>query len=236
MIDRLRAIIDMWGRLGDENKDIGLFAGSRSLSVRVTTIAKVLMAVVLVSATTLVVGFAFLGLGPQSALAVSVSASDINLSTNDGNVSSVTIEPALTHSWSGVDSGVDQIQTRVDVSNDGSSWEYANVFAKTCDSSSNPDFDCGQTSATVDQSIRTISIAGGGDYQTDAFSLSDFNASDGETETTTVYVRLRVTLYDDSSNALEETEIVKSFDVTVTNVEGELTVSGTLNSSVSTPT
>jgi hypothetical protein len=234
MIDRLRAIVDQV--LGTESKAIGVFAGSKSFSVRVVTIAKVLMAVVVVSATTVVVGFAFLGFGSGSALAVSVSAADIDISTNDGNVSSVTIEPGLTHSWTGVDSGVHQIQTTVDVSNDGSSWRYANVFAKTCDLSSNPDFDCGQTSATVDQSIRTISIAGGGDYQTDAFSLSDFNASDGETKTTTVYVRLTVTLYDESSNALEETQVVKSFDVTVTNVEGQLSVSGALNSSVSTPT
>ena len=231
MIDRLRAIIGRPGDPGEDSKTIGFFVGSTSLSIQVATIAKVLMAVVVVSATTLVVGLAFLGVGTQPAFAVSVSASDINISTADGNLTSVTITPNMTYSWNNVDSGVYEIKTDVEVSNDGSTW-YTSV-TDTYDCSF---FECGAQSTTVNNDITTLDIAGSDFGQTSAFSLSDFNASDGQTKTTTVYVRLTARLLDENGAMIETTQVEKSFDVTVTNKEGTLSLSGELNTSATTPT
>lgn len=231
MIDRLRAIIDRIDGRGTETRAIGFFVGSKSLSVRVATIAKVLMAVILVSAVTVVVGFAFLGFGSQPAFAVGVTADDISISTSDGNVTSVTVAPNLTHSWSNLDTGVQTVRTNIDFSDDGSSWTGWGRADKAC--VGDIDFDCGATTATVNQNIFTpIDVAG----DTPVFSLSDFNASDGETTTTTVYVRFTIELLDDSENVIKQKEVVKSFDVSVTNKEGTFSVTGVVNTNVTTPT
>jgi len=237
MIDRLRTVIDRLTGGGKESKTIGFFVGSRSVSVETATIAKVLVAAVVVSAGTALASFGFLGFGSQSALAVGVSASDISISTHDGNLSSVTVDPELTYSWSDVDKGVHEVDTTVDVSNgapaDDTDWTYVNVFRSSCDTTDA--YECGKTSATFTDTIRTISIAGGGDYQTDEFSLNEFNASDGNTTTTTVYMRFTVELRDESGNVLEERQYVTSFDVSVTNREGTLSVTGAVNGNVTTP-
>jgi hypothetical protein len=206
--------------------------------VETATIAKVLMALIVASAVTVVAGVAFLGFGSHTALAADVTADDISITTDDGNVSSVTMEPSLAYSWSAVDQGVHKVGTTIEVSNgqpsNESDWAYVNRFAMSCDVT-NAEYECGKTTASFNDTIRTISIAGGGDYQTDEFSLSDFNASDGNTTTTTVYVRFTVELQDDSGNTIEEKQIVNSFDVSVTNEEGTLSVTGAVNASVTTP-
>lgn len=231
MIDRVRAIIDrLTGRNGD-GKTIGLFVGSRSVSVETGTITKVLMALIVASAATVAVGFAFLGFGSQPAFAVGVTADDISISTSDGNVTSVTVAPNLTHSWSNLDTGVQTIRTDIDFSDDGSSWTGWGRADKAC--VGDTDFDCGATTATINQNIFTpIDVAG----DTPVFSLSDFNASDGETTTTTVYVRFTIELLDDSENVIKQKEVVKSFDVSVTNKEGTFSVTGVVNTNVTTPT
>lgn len=233
--DTLRVRVAQFAaRLNDGVRTLLRTGRSRSPSVEISQLSAVVITAVVVTAVTV----AIVGVGTQSAMAVSATASDITVSSNDGNLTAVTMEPELTVSWSNINSGVTSVSTTIDVSNGGTHWERTNTFPWDCEERSN--FDCGETSYTVDQSIPKICIAGCDDFRPTGpggFELSDFNADDGETTQTDVHVRLQVSIYtQDSRGVVKKTRFTETFTVTVENLEGEMSASATLNTNAATPT
>lgn len=234
MIDRFRSVISRTGSGGK----IALVVGSRSFSVNVATMAKLLVALAVVSAGVFAAGFALLGFGPQAGLAVDVTADDISITTNDGEISEVGLNPTLAVGWQGFDEPVEQLVVQVKISDSDPAGDE-NVLGGSqflnCDVESHPD--CGETAgnATFDYGDETINILNKSRYtfrnNDTLFNASDFNASDGETETTTVYVEVQVRADKSDGSSKFYTKRL-SFDVSVTNEESTLSAEGTLNTSV----
>lgn len=242
MLDPVQKVLRSVKRIGDNGAEIYAGIGSYTLSIKLITITKLIVSVMVIGGVTAAAVLAFAGFGSQSALAMSISATDIEINTSDGSVTAVTIEPDLTYSWDGVDD-VQEISTTITISNasreksDTVYYFVKNDNTTICGSSgSDPDW-CGNTSATVNKQVEKIDITDPAEYSGDtaAFSTDDFNASDGQTKTTTVYVTITVQLGDENGKLLEEEYHEMSFDVTVTNSDGDLTVTGALNTNATTP-
>lgn len=169
-------------------------------------------------------------------LAASFTASDVAISTNDGQISSVTVQPDFDASWSNLDTGVDNVGYTIEVSDDGSNWESLVIATVDC-SNPNADFSCGVTSGTetIYQGNVQYDLLADGDYQsgTSPFSASDFSASEGSTETTTVHLRITLSVDDSNGNLVKETTVTRTFDVTVTNTDGSISISGIMGTGVS---
>ena len=169
-------------------------------------------------------------------LAASFTASDVSISTNDGQISAVTVQPDFDASWSNLDAGVHNLGYQIEVSDDGSNWETLAVATIDC-SNPNADFSCGATSGSqaVYQGNVQYDLLADGDYQsgTSPFSASDFSASEGTSETTTVHLRITISVDDDSGNLVEETTVTRTFEVTVTNTDGTISISGVMGTGVS---
>jgi hypothetical protein len=238
MLERLRGLVDR-GTDGDEAiRDALGGLGSRSVTlsvhVQVATIAKVAAAMIVLSAASLVL----VGMGTAPALAASVAASDVSIATNDGNVTAVTLDPTVTVSWSGLEKPVEQVLLQIKIS-DTSGDRNDNVLGGSrfldCEFDSHPD--CGETSGNVtfDYGAERIDILNRSQYdfvdESTLFDAGDFAAADGETKTTTVFVRLtaRADFADGTSKFFSED---LSFDVSVTNREGTLSVDGSLDTDV----
>jgi hypothetical protein len=213
-------------------------AGSRSVTLsvqlRLATVAKAALAVFVVSAASL----ALVGVGSQGALAASVAASDVSIETNDGNVTAVTVDPTLTVSWDALEKPVEQLLLQIKISDRGDD-RNDNVLGGSqfldCEIDSHPD--CGETSGNVtfDYGDERIDLLNRSRYtfvdESTLFEASDFAAAEGETETTTVFVRItaRADFADGSSKFFSED---LSFDVSVTNREGTLSIDGSLDTGV----
>lgn len=166
-----------------------------------------------------------LHLATESALAASgLTANDVNVSTTDGELNQLTINPEVTVSWSGRESDVSTVEV---------TW-----FVKTASTSettvgntpysfsvASPSQD-GSITKTIDP-INLLSNNGG------ALSGSNFDAaSDGTSNTTDVMLSMDATIKDSGSNILEsKTDILgpKTFSVTVTNETSSMSASGTAN-------
>lgn len=236
MIDRLQDGLD---RLTD--RGTGLRAtladlGTRSvrLQFRLATAAKVVLAALVVTGGTV----ALLGLGTGPAFAASLTASDVDITTNDGNITAVTLNPTLTVSWRGLDEPVEQVMVQVKVSN-SSGDPGGNVLDGSqfldCAVESHPD--CGETSgnATFDYGNEDIDILNESRYtfrnNATLFDAEDFAAADGETETTPVFVTItaRADMTDGSSQFYNEQ---LSFNVSVTNEGSTVSAEGSLGTGV----
>lgn len=240
MIDRLRAIIDRFGEYSKEGRTVDVQVGSRSVSVATVTTLKMAMALVVVSAGTIGAGVGFLGAGSQSVLAVDVAANDVSISTASGNVTGVLVEPNVTVSWNNLDDGVEEVEYRVFVGPSESSLEP--TAPTTTGSGSCTGSWCGNRTGSYSVIGFGHDITSDSDFygpvDTDPapFDRSDFNASEGQTKTTTVYVKMEVRLIDSSGNVINSANsTLTSFTVSVTNTEGTVSMSGEFNTSVNTP-
>jgi hypothetical protein len=239
MRERLRERLGREGNRGDVVRRALDDLGSRSLTlsvrVRLATVAKLAVAVLVVSAATL----ALVGVGSQGALAASVAASDVSIETNDGNVTAVTVAPTLTVSWDALEKPVEQILLQVKISA-ASDDRNDNVLGGSqfldCAVESHPD--CGERSGNVtfDYGGERIDILNRSRYsfvdESTLFEASDFAAvEEGQTRTTPVFVRITARAdFEDGTSKFFSQDL--AFDVTVTNREGTLSIDGSLDTGV----
>lgn len=231
MIGRLKAAFN---RLTDRETEVQSLddIGNRSVTpqIRPATVMKVVMAVVVIAAGSIAL------IGPQPVLAASITSSDLKVTTSDGNITSVSIAPEYTIAWENLDSGVDQIDIRTKVSNDSSNWETIVALQAGC--SVDRDF-CGNKTGSYGSSTSTgLNITDSSEYRTGSsppFDLDDFNASDGESQVTTVYVKVEVWLTDADNNRIKSTSDETSFVVNVTNIAGTVSTSHSLDTNLTTP-
>lgn len=188
-----------------------------------------------VLAVVAVVGFGVTTLSAPGTLAASFTASDVATTTSDGEISAVTLNPDFDASWSGLDAGVHNLGYQIEVSDDGSNWESLVIATMDC-TNPNSDFSCGVTSGTetIYQGNANYDLLDGNDYHsgTSPFAASDFAASDGSTSTTTVHLRVTISVDDTNGDLIDETTVTQTFDVIVTNSAGSISLSGSMGTGV----
>lgn len=165
--------------------------------------------------------------GSEEALAASgLTASDVNVSTTDGELNTLTIAPDITVSWDGQEAKVSTVEVTWKVSTNSTSETTIGQTPYSFDVSSP------SKSGSIDRSISSISMLSnnGG-----ALSGSNFDAdTDGGSNTTDVTISMDTTIKDSNSNVLaQQTDILgpSTYSVTVTNESSSVSSSGTANTS-----
>lgn len=151
--------------------------------------------------------------------AAGLSASDVSVSSNDGTLSTLTVDPSLTVSWNGLGDSVANIQVVVSASGPQNSGA---VYSNT----SNPS----TTGKSGDETVEPgeLNLLSGNDNG--VLTAGNFEPStDGTSETTDVTVTVEANLKDSSSNTIASTTESVTFSVTVYDEESTSSVSGSLN-------
>lgn len=179
-------------------------------------------------------GVALIGTGSQSALAASISANNIDISTDDGELTSLTIAPVGSVEWTGIDDEAYHMLSFLVISNDSTDNEETKSLVRTLHQDcSVTDYDfCNTTTGNTSFAEDPYQLTNDSQLQDpdgSVFNLSDFSAPEGETKNTTVYVTHTVRLEDSDRNTIESTTETTSFEVQVTNQASSVSVSLALN-------
>lgn len=176
-------------------------------------------------ATTAALTSGFLLTTSKPALAATgLTASDVNVSTNDGELNTLTIAPDITVSWSGQETAVAEVEVtwKVMTSSTSETTIGNTPYSFTVSDPSKS----GSLSKTM-SAISMLSSNGG------ALSASNFEATtDGGSNTTDVTISMDCTLKDASSNTITSTTDLlgpKTYAVTVTNTTSSVSGDGTAN-------
>lgn len=164
-------------------------------------------------------------LATDQALAASgFTANDVDVSSTDGDLNTLTINPEITISWTGQESAVSTVEATWFVKTSSTSETTVGTTPYSFDVSSPGQ--SGSITETVGP-INLLSNNGG------ALSGSNFDASsDGASNTTDVTLSMDAKVKDSGGNILEsKTDVLgpKTFSVTVTNEMSSMSASGTAN-------
>jgi hypothetical protein len=169
---------------------------------------------------------AFLYSSGGTVRAAGLSANDVSVTSNDGELTTLTIAPDITVSWDGQETAVAEVHATWHVKTASTSETSIGSTPYSIEVS-NPS-KSGSVSRTFSE-INLLSNNGG------ALSGSNFDAStDGGSNTTDVTLSMDVTLKDSGSNTIVSvTDVLgpTTYAVTVNNAESTVSSSGTANTS-----
>lgn len=163
---------------------------------------------------------------PESALAATttLSASDVVITSNAGQLQTLTVQPDMEYEWNGLDNPPDRIdfyvETRLPNGSAGeTTFEQVGTEGTTISSTAL------ESSSTKTYSFQnTVSI-----LAHSAIDDQDFeDTGDGWTKDTAVDVQVRTVLTDDTGMTYSDTP-QDSFTVSLTNEQGSVTSGGTAN-------
>lgn len=162
----------------------------------------------------------------ESAVAAttSLSASNVSISSDAGQLQTLTVQPSMDYEWNGLDNSPERIDFYVearlpDSSGGASSFEEIGTEGETISSDSSA-----SSSAKSYPFQNTVSI-----FNHSAIESQDFEESgDGWTKETTVGIRVRTVLTDTAGTTYTDTPQA-SFTVTLTNEEGTVNGGGNAN-------
>ena len=179
-------------------------------------------------ATTLGVGgAAALTLGTEPAIAAdgTLTAKDVDVNSNGGELTTLTVAPSVTVDWTGQESQVATVKM---------TWHAESVSSPLNSGSL----------TTVSQTVSTPTVEGSSSKTFDQLSLlsanggpltaSNFAAdTDGQSNSRDVKLTMDVTLLDGNGNQLmtKDGVLTATYTVTVTNESSTVTASGTANTS-----
>lgn len=167
-------------------------------------------------------GVGLLTLESKPAVAASgLSASDVDVTSNDGDLTSLTIAPDITVGWSGQESPIAEVQYVWSASTSTNSGSLG-TFSKSISTPTKSD-------SGVSKTFDTINMLGKNGGPLDA---SNFDAaSDGGTKTTDVTITMDVTLKDSNGNTVhtKNSALSSTYAVNVTNKTSTVSSSGTAN-------
>lgn len=159
-----------------------------------------------------------------SALAVTgFTANDVSITTDDGELSALTVAPEGTVDWSGLNGEADTVVVRVQVSNGSTTVTTHSEHLSVAGTS-------GSTTFSVDP-VNTLNETE--TWGNTAFDTEQFSAADGSSKTTSLTVQISVVVLDSENNVLETVTEETTFDVIVTNEATALSTSGTVNTGAS---
>lgn len=158
--------------------------------------------------------------------ATGLSAGDVNVTTTDGSLNTLTISPDITVSWTGQEAAVHTVEVTWKVTTGSTSETTIGPAPATFDvSSPSKDGSLNKTMTTINM----LSDNGG------ALTASNFEATtDGGSNSTDVTISMDATLKDSGGNQLaSKTDILgpTTYTVTVTNETSSTSSSGTANTS-----
>jgi len=170
-------------------------------------------------------GAVLLSESSRPVVAASFTASNVSSATHDGAVDAVTIAPAGTVSWDGLDAAPTGCAVAVsvrDADSEAAAWtEVTTETLPISGLSDSDDFEIRESGAgNSPHSGGSIDLTDG------PFSAADFAASDGESATTTVDIRLVATI---TAEDTQRATVTDSFDVTVANRAADADTSGSAN-------
>lgn len=148
-----------------------------------------------------------------------LSASDVSISSNDGTLTTLTIDPSLTVSWDGLGTAVSDIQVIISASGPSNS---GTVYSNTSNSST--------TTKSGDQTIEpgVLNLLSGNNNG--VLTAGNFEpATDGGSKSTDVTVTVEINLKDSSSNDIASVTESVTFTVTVSDTASSTSLSGSLN-------
>lgn len=199
-------------------------AGDRGLSRRrLVTLAGGVLAI---GAT------ATFGTDPAAASATAeFEAADVTIETNEGTVEYVSIAPEIDVEWSNFSDGVEQMVIELDAIADG---ESDSIYDETIEqdlavedgSGSGDSF--AEIHGTITYDFDELDITDEGD-SIDEATFDEGGIDSGETVTTDVTLALFVEVTGETETVAVDTEAV--FEVELSNPDGEITVTGTANTS-----
>lgn len=150
-----------------------------------------------------------------------LSASDVSVSSNDGTLNTLMIDPNLTVSWDGLGTAVSNVQVIITASGPSNS---GTVYSNTTNSST--------TAKSGDHTIQPgeLNLLSGNDNG--VLTSGNFEPeSDGTSKSTDVTVTVEVNLKDSSSNTIASATESVTFTVTVSDTASSTSLSGSLNPS-----
>lgn len=153
--------------------------------------------------------------GSGSIQASGLTADDVTVTNNGGNLSTLTIDPSIDVTWSNISEPVSNVQLNITVTNPASD-NSAQVVSNGKSTSG--------TSGSVTISLGEKSLLSSGNGPLNAANFEP--SSDGGTKQTDVEVTVEVILQDSSSGTIKSTSKTSTFTVTVQ--AESMTVSGSL--------
>jgi hypothetical protein len=153
------------------------------------------------------------------ATAASLNAANVDVTSNDGSLSTLTIAPDVTVTWSGQESGISNIDYVWNVSTGNNSGQIDSTSQSITGSPTSGDTN------KVFPSIDLLQVLSAGNFG---------GAPDGETSSgTDVTVSLKATLKDTNGNIVTSKDplLTATFTVSVTNQASTTGGSGTANTS-----
>lgn len=172
----------------------------------------------------LVSGGALVYSSESAVAATGLTANDVSISSNDGDLTTLTVTPDITVNWDGQETAVSEIQATWNVQT--SSTSETTVGNTPYSISVSNSSKSGSVSHTFSE-ISLLSKNGG------ALDASNFNAAtDGGSTTTDVTLSMDATLKDSGSNTITSvTDVLgpNSYSVTVNNASSSVSSGGTAN-------
>lgn len=153
------------------------------------------------------------------AIAATLRASDVSLSSDDGTITGLTVEPSVDVTWSGLDAPPQSVVLTTIVS-DPNDAQVAHTFAEQ-------QFDASSSTYSGSQTVpmTTQSILGG-----TPFRASDFESTnDGQTNERSVRVEVGVRMELADGTSAESTAGPAEYLVRTTNAATTVSSSGTAN-------
>lgn len=150
------------------------------------------------------------------------TANDISITTDDGELSELTVAPSGQVTWSGLEAEADTVSIRTTVFNDTTNiWTH------------DPIIDVTGTSGTLTFENAPVNVFNETETRHGSFSPADYTAADGSTASYSFDVWVQVYILDADNNVLANTKEVVTFDVTITNNETVVETSGTVDTTAS---
>jgi len=149
-----------------------------------------------------------------------LTASDVTITSNDGQVSTLTIEPEFTIDWSDFETPVDGMLIDIEAQTEGGNGGYVVGHYPQISTAST------QGSVTTQTPVLELLSANGGVI--DRSALADTTEGDGPTSTV-VELTFTVHFEDANNNDILTKTVTETFTVNVTNEAETTTVSVTAN-------
>lgn len=176
---------------------------------------------------------AAVGSDPAAASAdAAFEAADVTIENNDGTIEHVSVEPEIDVEWENFTDGVERMEIELDAIVDEAEdriYEETVEADRAVDEGSAAGDPFPEINGTVTYEFDRVDITDRGDSIEES-TFSSGGLDSGETETTAVTLSLTIELI---GAATESVTIgaEATFDVELTNPEGEATLSGTANTS-----
>lgn len=165
-------------------------------------------------------------LGVQRGAAAALTAANVDITSDDGTVTSLTVEPDITVTWTGLDTAPTSVELALTVS----TGARAGFFDSDPSHTFTAEVETPETSATTNDAGDTFDMNVYSILANNPFPNTYFDSgTDGDDVVRDVQVQVDVTLKNGGETLATATAGPSSYAVTVTNLAASATASGVAN-------